>query len=95
MDRDTDGQEQRHRRTERETGTQTNREATGIGTHSDRDTDGQGKGHRNFILISKMQTCLSDKMHPKKGKIKKSFSKIAKSHFFSFFILTFLGAFCH
>jgi hypothetical protein len=50
---------------------------------------------KNLKLISKNQTCLSDKMPPKKVKIKKLNSKFAKSHFFSFLILTFLGAFCH
>ncbi len=36
-----------------------------------------------------MQTCLCDKMPPKKVKIKKLFSKFAKSHFFSFFNFNF------
>ncbi len=35
------------------------------------------------MLISKKHTCLSDKMPPKKVKIKKLFSNFAKSHFFS------------
>jgi hypothetical protein len=60
------------------------------------------KGHignqkiENFMLISKKQTCLSDKMPPKKVKIKKLFSNFAKSQFFSFFNFNFfVGAFCH
>ncbi len=44
----------------------------------------------NLKLISNKQTCLSDKMPPKKVKIKKLFSKFAKSDFFSFFIFNFL-----
>jgi hypothetical protein len=36
------------------------------------------------MLISKTQTCLSDKMPPKKVEIKKLFSNFAKSHFFVF-----------
>ncbi len=60
------------------------------------------KGHigyqkiENFKLISKKQTCLSDKMPPQKVKINKLFSKFAKSHFFLFFNFNFFwGAFCH
>jgi hypothetical protein len=45
----------------------------------------------NFMLISKKQTCLSDKMPPKKVIIKKLFSNFAKSHFFLFFKYNFLG----
>jgi hypothetical protein len=45
----------------------------------------------NFMLISNKQTCLSDKMPPQKVKIKKLFSKFAKSHFFSFFNFNFFG----
>jgi hypothetical protein len=41
---------------------------------------------KNFMLISKMQTCLSDKMPPKKVKIKKrkkkGLSKIRKRFFY-------------
>ncbi len=45
---------------------------------------------QNFKLISKKQTCLGDKMPPpKKVKIKKLFSKFAKSHFLSFFNFNF------
>jgi hypothetical protein len=50
----------------------------------------------NFMLISKMQTCLCDKMPPKKVKIKNKkigLSKIRKQ--FHNFNLTFLPAFCH
>jgi hypothetical protein len=43
----------------------------------------------NFMLNSKKQTCLGDKMPPKKVKIKKLFSNFAKSHFFSFFNFNF------
>jgi hypothetical protein len=46
----------------------------------------------NFMLNSKKQTCLSDKMAPKKVKIKKRFSNFDKSYFFRFLILTFFGA---
>ncbi len=49
----------------------------------------------NFMLISKKQTCLSDKMPPKKVKIKKLFSKFAKSHFLSFYIFNFFGGHAH
>jgi hypothetical protein len=45
----------------------------------------------NFMQISKKQTCLSDKMPPKKVKIKKLCSKFAKSHYFSFFNFNFFG----
>jgi hypothetical protein len=41
----------------------------------------------NFMLISKKQTCLSDKMPLKKVIIKKLFSNFAKYHLFSFFQL--------
>jgi hypothetical protein len=53
------------------------------------------KGHlgyqkiKNFMLILKKQTCLSDKMPPRK--VKKLFSNFAKSHLFSFFISTLFG----
>ncbi len=47
--------------------------------------------NREFMLISKKQTCLSDKMPPKKVFIKKLFSNFAKSHFFSFFNYNFFG----
>jgi hypothetical protein len=43
----------------------------------------------NLKLSSKKQTCLSDKMPPKKVKIKKLNSKFAKSHFFPFFNFNF------
>jgi hypothetical protein len=46
---------------------------------------------KNFMLISKKQTCLSDKMSQKKVKIKKLFSNFAKSCLFRFLILTFWG----
>ncbi len=46
----------------------------------------------NFILISNKQTCLSDKMPPKKLKFKKMFSNFAKSHFL-FFNLNFFGGY--
>jgi hypothetical protein len=46
----------------------------------------------NFMLISKMQTCLSDKMPPQKVKIKKlkkwDFAKLENG----FLILTFFGS---
>ncbi len=45
----------------------------------------------NFKLISKKQTCLSDKMPPKKVKVKKLFSKFAKPHFLLFFNFNFFG----
>ncbi len=48
----------------------------------------------NFMLISKMQTYLSDKMPPKKGKIKKDKKWDLANLENNFFILTFLGAFC-
>jgi hypothetical protein len=41
------------------------------------------------MLNSKKQTCLSDKMAPKKVKIKKRYSNFAKSHFFLFFNFNF------
>jgi hypothetical protein len=46
---------------------------------------------KNFMLISKKQTCLSDKqMPPRKSKnLKKLFSNFAKSHFFCFFNFNF------
>jgi hypothetical protein len=48
----------------------------------------------NFMLISKIPTCLSDKMLPKKVKIKKP-KKMGLSQIWtfkiSFFILTFFG----
>ncbi len=43
----------------------------------------------NFKLILKKETFLSDKMPPKKVKIKRLFSKFAKSHFLSFFNFNF------
>jgi hypothetical protein len=46
---------------------------------------------KNFMLISKMQTYLSDKMLPKKVKIKKRKKWDLANLEFSFFILTFLG----
>ncbi len=51
----------------------------------------------NFMLISKMAICLSDKSSPKKLKLKNCFwrSRFGKSHLFIYFILTFLRAFCH
>jgi hypothetical protein len=45
----------------------------------------------NFKLISKKQTCLSDKKPPKKVKNKKLFSKFTKSPFLSFFNFNFFG----
>jgi hypothetical protein len=49
---------------------------------------------KNFMLISKMLTYLSDKMPPKKLKLKKEkmgLSKIRKQ----FFYFNFFGALCH
>jgi hypothetical protein len=51
----------------------------------------------SFMLISKKQTCLSDKMPPKKDPNKKLFTNFANSNFFCFIIVTFFGgrgAFC-
>ncbi len=45
----------------------------------------------NFMLISKMQTFLSDKMPIKKVKIKKPFSYFAKSHFLFLYFSSFWG----
>ncbi len=45
----------------------------------------------DFMLISKMQTYLSDKMPPKKVKIKKRKKWDLANLEFSFLILTFLG----
>jgi hypothetical protein len=47
----------------------------------------------NFMLISKKQTYLCDKMPPKKAKIKKKWDLAKLEN--RFLILTFLGAFCH
>jgi hypothetical protein len=43
------------------------------------------------MLILKKQTCLSDKMPPKKVIVKKPFSNFAKSLFLSFFNFNFFG----
>jgi hypothetical protein len=47
------------------------------------------------MLISKMQTYLSDKMPPKKVKIKKRKNWDLANLENNFLIITFLGAFCH
>jgi hypothetical protein len=43
------------------------------------------KKFKNFVLISKKQTRLSDKMLPKKLKLKKLFSNFVKSYFLNNF----------
>jgi hypothetical protein len=45
----------------------------------------------NFMLISKMKTCLSDKMLPKKVKIKKRKKMGLRKFRIQFLILTFFG----